>query len=57
MDVPGLHCVGVVVELDIPDEPVELGVAAHVEGGAGEGGDLARQDGAGAGQGDSAGRV
>ena len=57
MNVPWLHGVGVVVELNVPDEPVELGVAAHIEGGAGEGGHLASQEGAGAGEGDSGGRV
>ena len=45
MKVPRLHSVCVVVELNVPDEPVELGVAAHIVGGAGEGGHLPRQDG------------
>ena len=57
MKVPRLHSVCVVVELNVPDEPVELGVAAHVVGGAGEGGHLPGQDGAGPRQRDSTSRV
>ena len=57
MQVPRLHGVGVVVELNVPDEPVELGVAAHVVGRAGEGGHLPLQDGDGPGERHSTGRV
>ena len=48
MKVPRLHSVGVIVELDIPDKPVELGEAAHVVRDAGEGGHLPRQQRPGA---------
>ena len=57
MQVPRLHGVGVVVELNVPDEPVELGVAAHVVGRAGEGGHLPLQDGHGPRQRHSTSRV
>ena len=46
--------VRVVEQLGVADEPAEGGVAAHIVGEAGEGGNLPRQDGARARQRDGA---
>ena len=53
----GQDVVGVVVQLQLAEEPVEVAVAADVVREAGEGGHVTRQDGGRALQGDAAGGV
>ena len=57
MQLAGQDGVGVVVQLQLAEEPVEVAVAADVVREAGEGGHVPRQDGGRALQGDPAGGV
>ena len=57
MQLAGQDGVGVVVQLQLAEEPVEVAVAADVVGEAGEGRHVPRQDGGRALQGDPAGGV